>query len=119
MGSREAAKLENDRGREKYLELSTEEGKANIMGFWVFLGAELALFASLFATYLVLHGSTANGPDSRHLFDANKTAIDTAVLLTSSFTCSLAIHEMRQAAVKERFGMVQHHTLVRWNLRRT
>jgi cytochrome aa3-600 menaquinol oxidase subunit 3 len=100
MASQEAWKLRNHPGEKKYLELSTEEGKANILGFWVFLGAELALFASLFATYLVLHGSTAQGPDSRHLFDAKKTAIDTVVLLTSSFTCSLAIHEMRLQRLK-------------------
>ena len=31
-------------------EYATEENRLKIFGFWVFLGAEIALFATLFAT---------------------------------------------------------------------
>ena len=31
------------------LEYSTEENKLKILGFWIFLGAEIMLFATLFA----------------------------------------------------------------------
>ena len=33
------------------LEYSTKQNKLNIFGFWIFLGAEIMLFATLF-TYL-------------------------------------------------------------------
>ncbi|WP_035099623.1 cytochrome aa3 quinol oxidase subunit III [Aneurinibacillus terranovensis] len=82
------------------LEYSTAEGRMNILGFWIFLGAEFALFATLFSTYLVLHASTAGGPTSRELFEVRPFAIETLILLVSSFTCGLAIHEMRSGRVK-------------------
>ena len=31
------------------LEYQSEQGKLNILGFWVFIGAEIILFATLFA----------------------------------------------------------------------
>ena len=31
------------------LEYSTEQNQLNILGFWIFLGAEIMLFATLFA----------------------------------------------------------------------
>ncbi|WCK56913.1 cytochrome aa3 quinol oxidase subunit III [Aneurinibacillus sp. Ricciae_BoGa-3] len=82
------------------LEYSTEEGRLTILGFWVFLGAELALFSTLFATYLTLHASTAGGPTSRELFEVMPFAIETLLLLVSSFTSGLAVHEMRAGRVK-------------------
>lgn len=35
------------------LEYQTEQNRMNILGFWIFLGAEIILFATLFATYSV------------------------------------------------------------------
>jgi cytochrome aa3-600 menaquinol oxidase subunit 3 len=78
------------------LEYSTEEGSLKIFGFWVFLGAEIVLFATLFATYLVYHGQTAGGPTSKELFEVQGFMIETILLLTSSFTCGLATLEMRK-----------------------
>lgn len=78
------------------LEYSTEEGRLRIFGFWVFLGAEVVLFACLFATYLVLHTMTAGGPSTTTLFDPKMFVIETLLLLTSSFTCGLGTLEMRR-----------------------
>ena len=78
------------------LEYATEEGRLKIFGFWVFLGAEVVLFACLFATYLVLHHMTAGGPTSMDLFEVKGFTIETFLLLTSSFTCGLGVYEMRR-----------------------
>ncbi|WP_269409590.1 cytochrome aa3 quinol oxidase subunit III [Lentibacillus daqui] len=80
------------------LEYQSEQGRLNILGFWIFLAAELALFATLFATYAVLFGRTAGAPEPGELFEAKDTLIMTFLLLTSSFTCGIAIHEMRRGA---------------------
>ncbi len=59
-------------------------------GFWIFLISDIILFAAFFATYAVLTDSTAGGPSGRDLFDTTTVAIETACLLTSSFTCGIA-----------------------------
>ncbi|WP_164670215.1 cytochrome aa3 quinol oxidase subunit III [Virgibacillus doumboii] len=82
------------------LEYQTEEGQKNIVGFWIFLAAELSLFGTLFATYAVLFGRTANAPLPGELFTPETTLIMTIILLTSSFTCGVAVHEMRRGAKK-------------------
>lgn len=78
------------------LEYRTQESRLNILGFWIFLGAEVALFATLFATYLVLFQRTGSGPTAVELFEVKDVLIETLLLLTSSFTCGLAIFEMRR-----------------------
>lgn len=78
------------------LEYQSEQGRLNILGFWIFLGAEIALFSTLFASYLLLAGRTADGPTPVELFELDTLLIQTVLLLTSSFTCGIAIHEMRK-----------------------
>lgn len=78
------------------LEYSTKEGRMKIFGFWIFLGAEVVLFATLFAAYLVYHHQTAGGPSSHELFEVKEFMMETLLLLTSSFTCGLAMLEMRK-----------------------
>lgn len=82
------------------LEYSTEEGRLKIFGFWVFLGAELALFGTLFATYLVMFSRTAGGPTAQQVYDLRSLLRETFLLLTSSFTAGLAVHEMRRGSLK-------------------
>lgn len=60
-------------------------------GLWVYIMSDCVLFASLFAAYAVLHTQTAGGPPSALLFDPSFVLIETLVLLTSSFTCGLAL----------------------------
>ncbi|TFB21818.1 cytochrome aa3 quinol oxidase subunit III [Filobacillus milosensis] len=82
------------------LEYQTTHGQMNILGFWIFLAAEVVLFSTLFATYAVLFGRTADSPLPSELFGAEIVLIMTFLLLTSSFTCGIAIHNMRQGQVK-------------------
>src|SRR6478752_7301155 len=59
-------------------------------GFWIFLLSDIILFAAFFAAYAVLSKELAGGPGGRELFELRGTAIQTGVLLASSFTCGMA-----------------------------
>jgi cytochrome aa3-600 menaquinol oxidase subunit III len=82
------------------LEYSTKQNQANILGFWIFLGAEIMLFATLFSAYFTLVNRTGNGPSGAEIFEITPVLIETLVLLTSSFTIGLGIHAMRIANKK-------------------
>lgn len=77
------------------LEYSTQQNQLNILGFWIFLGAEIMLFATLFTAYFTLEGRTGSGPAPAEIFEIAPVLIETLVLLTSSFTIGLGIHAMR------------------------
>lgn len=62
-----------------------------IFGFWLYLMTDCVLFASLFATYAVLHNNVYGGASSADLFSLPYALIETLILLTSSFTCGLAV----------------------------
>lgn len=59
-------------------------------GFWLYLMSDAIIFALLFATYAVMAGRTAGGPDSAALFEPGRTFAETMLLLTSSLTFGLA-----------------------------
>ncbi|MBD8003714.1 cytochrome aa3 quinol oxidase subunit III [Bacillus norwichensis] len=77
------------------LEYSTEENQLKVIGFWVFLGAEIVLFSTLFAVYFTLQNNVGNGPSGSHIFELTPVMVETIVLLSSSFTIGLGIHAMR------------------------
>ncbi|HUC87548.1 MAG TPA: cytochrome o ubiquinol oxidase subunit III [Candidatus Binatia bacterium] len=60
-------------------------------GFWVYIMTDCVLFASLFAVYAVLHNNTFGGHTGKQLFSLPYALGETMVLLTSSFTCGLAV----------------------------
>ena len=60
-------------------------------GFWVYLMTDLIMFATLFAAYAVLRDNTFGGPSAAQLFSLNSALAETLILLTSSFTCGLAM----------------------------
>lgn len=59
-------------------------------GFWIFLLSDIVMFSAFFAAHAVLQNATAGGPSGRELFDPTNIAIETACLLTSSFTCGMS-----------------------------
>src|SRR5262245_18936291 len=59
-------------------------------GFWIFLLSDTVMFAALFAAHAVYSTATAGGPHPHQLFDPVIVAIETGVLLLSSFTCGLS-----------------------------
>lgn len=86
------------------LEYSTEENNLKILGFWIFIGAEIMLFATLFTAYFTLENRTGNGPTGAEIFEITPVLIETILLLTSSFTIGLAIHAMRLNRKKAMMG---------------
>jgi len=60
-------------------------------GFYLYLLSDGILFAALFAAFAVLRTSTDGGPDGHMLFSAHNALIETACLLTSSFSCGIAM----------------------------
>jgi cytochrome aa3-600 menaquinol oxidase subunit 3 len=95
------------------MEYRSEIGRLNILGFWIFLGAEIALFSTLFATYAVLHNRTAGGVLPAELFDAKLVLIMTFLLLTSSFTCGIAVHAMAPRQFERRDDLDDHYPVAR------
>lgn len=72
-----------------------DEDSKTIFGFWVYLMTDCLLFASLFATYAVLRNNTWGGPPGSELFSMPFVLAETLILLTSSFTCGLAMLAVR------------------------
>lgn len=68
-----------------------EDDSKAIFGFWVYIMTDCVLFAGLFATYAVLHNNTFGGPSGRQLFSLPFVLTETLILLTSSFTCGMAM----------------------------
>ncbi|WP_250622898.1 cytochrome o ubiquinol oxidase subunit III [Pinirhizobacter soli] len=60
-------------------------------GFYLYLLSDGILFAALFAAFAVLRTATDGGPDGHMLFSARNAFVETACLLTSSFTCGIAM----------------------------
>ena len=55
------------------------------LGIWLFLASELMLFGSLFSAYTLLRTGAAEWPDQSTLVDVRLGALNTVVLLTSSY----------------------------------
>lgn len=62
-----------------------------VLGFWIYLMTDCVLFASLFAVYAVMRNATDGGPSGADLFSLPYIMVGTLLLLTSSFTCGLAM----------------------------
>ena len=59
-------------------------------GFWIFLISDIIMFSAFFAAFAVLRGATDGGPTGRELFDIPFVAVETGLLLASSFACGMA-----------------------------
>lgn len=66
-----------------------------MFGFWVYLMTDLVTFAAFFAAFAVLRGNTFGGPSGKELFNLPFALAETLILLTSSFTCGLAMLAVR------------------------
>jgi cytochrome o ubiquinol oxidase subunit 3 len=73
-------------------------------GFWLFLITDVIMFATLFATYVVLRNNTAGGPTAEELFQLPIIIASTFILLTSSFTSGLAVLAMHRGNLKQLIG---------------
>ena len=71
--------------------MSETSSEKTVFGFWVYIMTDCVLFATLFATYAVLRDNTFGGPAGHDLFNLPFVLQETMLLLTSSFTCGLAM----------------------------
>lgn len=71
--------------------LNKEQNITKSLGFWIYLMTDCILFATLFATYVILRNSTYGGPSGHDIFNMPAVFVETILLLTSSFTCGLAL----------------------------
>lgn len=91
----------------EHAELAAERKEADektTFGFWLYIMTDCVLFASLFATYAVLHNNTFGGPSGKDLFEPGSVLAETLVLLTSSFTCGLAMLAARSRKKRQVIG---------------
>lgn len=66
----------------------------DVFGFWVYILTDCILFATLFATFAVLHNNTFGGPGIKELASLPYVFIETMFLLASSFTYGMAMLSM-------------------------
>lgn len=62
----------------------------DVFGFWLYILTDCILFATLFATYLVLNHPGAYGPSLKRYIDLPYVLIETFFLLASNLTFGLA-----------------------------
>ena len=79
----------------KEINRSLEKYEKAEFGFWLYLMRDIILFASLFATYMILRNNIAGGESGAELFDPKFALAETVILLLSSFTCGLAVLLLR------------------------
>lgn len=69
-------------------------------GMWVFLASEIMFFTSLIGGYLVLRLGSSSWPEPWKILNIYLLAINTTVLLTSSFTMVLAVDAIQRDEVQ-------------------
>jgi len=78
-----------------------ENDAKTAFGFWMYIMTDCVLFATLFATFAVLRNNTFGGPSGSELFSPTFVLTETLILLTSSFTCGLAMLSVRKQARRQ------------------
>lgn len=68
---------------------ATHEDKAQV-GFWIYLMTDAVLFASLFATYMILRHGTNGGPSTHDIFDMQYVLVESVILLASTVAVGIA-----------------------------
>lgn len=71
------------------------------IGFWVYLMTDCILFASLFATYVVLRDATAGGPSGADIFEMPMILVSTIILLVSSLTSGIALLALKARKARQ------------------
>ncbi len=74
-----------------------QQAEASTFGMWIFLATEILFFGALFLSYIVYrHTYPQAFAEAGHHAKIIHGTINTALLLTSSFTMSLAIHSAQR-----------------------
>ncbi|MES2631064.1 MAG: cytochrome o ubiquinol oxidase subunit III [Patescibacteria group bacterium] len=81
-------------------EEQVEIQEKRMLGFWIYLMTDIVLFATLFATFIVLRNATAGGPSGAEIFDMPYVLVETFILLASSFTIGMALIDVQRGFKK-------------------
>jgi cytochrome c oxidase subunit 3 len=73
---------------------------SNKLGVWAFLSSETIFFSALIVTYLVMHGKSTSGPLPHEVLNVPLTAVNTFVLICSSFTMVSALASIQRGEIK-------------------
>jgi cytochrome o ubiquinol oxidase subunit 3 len=76
---------------ENKIEPHHDTDSTDVFGFWLYIMTDCILFASLFATYIVLDYPHSSGPDLKNYLYLPDVLIETFFLLLSNFTFGLAM----------------------------
>ncbi|HJP96098.1 MAG TPA: cytochrome o ubiquinol oxidase subunit III [Candidatus Saccharimonadales bacterium] len=76
----------------------------SLFGFWLYLMTDCILFATLFATFVVMRDNTAGGPAGNTLFNLPYVLAETLLLLTSSFTAGLSMIAVQRQRKRQVLG---------------
>jgi cytochrome o ubiquinol oxidase subunit 3 len=68
-----------------------EADSKTVFGFWIYIMTDCILFATLFATFVVLRNNTADGPTGKEIFELPYVLKETMLLLFSSVTYGFAM----------------------------
>ena len=83
------------------IELTSLGIESNKLGVWAFLSSETIFFSALIVTYLVLHGKNVSGPSPHDVLNVPLTAVNTFVLICSSFTMVSALAAIQRGETKK------------------
>jgi cytochrome o ubiquinol oxidase subunit 3 len=87
--------------KETYPDTHHDVSSNTIFGFWIYIMTDCVMFATFFAAYAVLQNSTFGGPGPKELFSLPFALAETLILLTSSFTCGVAMLAARRNSAKK------------------
>jgi cytochrome o ubiquinol oxidase subunit 3 len=85
-------------------EAEVEKADTHALGFWIYLMSDIIIFGVLFAVYFVLRPNTFGGPSTDQLFSLPNALAETLLLLTSSFTCGLALLASQKGKANQVIG---------------
>lgn len=71
-----------------------DQDQMDVLGFWMYIMTDCILFATLFATFAVMHNNTYGGPPLGQLFSLPYVFGETLFLLFSNLTFGFAILSM-------------------------
>lgn len=74
-----------------------QQKNASVMGMWIFLVTEIMFFGAVFVAYAIYRGKFGDAfTIGTHLLDLKRGTINTLLLMSSSFTMTLAVLAARQ-----------------------
>lgn len=80
---------------------ASEKAANASLGFWLYLMTDIMVFASLFATYIILRPGTNGGPAASDIFNLELIMVSTFLLLVSSLTSGLAFLALKAGDAKK------------------